>query len=461
MNKKDVLELKKRFTKNGCTFTKLAGCYVDSDKNKLVNIDETFLNLEEEEFFKYLDIAKKTLSGKLNNNLLELEFPLKEEEPGGKQQFLMGLRESQLKNPDLLDRFFDLIIEEYDCPGNYLILVFHDVYDVIKKTSDNLNLDESEEMYEYLLCAICPVTLSKAALGYREEEHRIGARIRDWVVGVPDAGFIFPAFTDRSTDIHSVMFYTKDTKSPHFELMEDFLGCPARRTSTMQKNAFNDMMQNVIDTHEEVNDVMLMDIQSEFGGMVEEHENSGQEDVLTLNTMVLQNIMTGNGVPESVIEDTIKAYEEEFSGETPIIETLVDAKTLEENAQMKAHKSLIDEVVALKSTIAEKNTIIEEKNAIIEQNHLNEEASISLDDTSTAADELSADLSSDITIDTANQTPNTDFQINPTDVIVNVNPEKIPLITSQIIDGRQCLVIPLEVDEHIRVNGDEKDVADF
>ena len=437
MTKKDVMELKKRFTKNGCTFTKLGGCYVDAEKNKLVNIHETFLNLDEEEFFKYLDIAKKTLSGKLNNNLLELEFPLSEEESGGRQQFLMGLRESQLKNPELLDRFYDLIIEQYDCAGNYLILIFHDVYDVIKKTSDNLNLDESEEMYEYLLCAICPVTLSKAALGYREEEHRIGSRIRDWVVGAPDTGFIFPAFTERSTDIHSVMFYTKDTKSPHFELMEEFLGCPARRTATMQKNAFTDMMQNVIDTHEEVSDVMLMDIQNEFGGLVEEHENSGQEDDLVLNTTVLQNIMMGNGVPEPVIEDTIKAYEEEFSGETPVIDMLVDAKTLEENAQMKAHKNLIDEVVALKSTIAEKNTIIEEKNAIIEQSHLNDEAAVS-------SEYMNETLSG-----------------NSTDVIVNVNPDKLSLITSQIIDGHQCLVIPLETDEQLRVNGTQKDISDF
>lgn len=174
MQKKEVLELKKRFTKNGCTFTKMAGCYIDADKNKVVNIHETFLNLEEEEFFKYLDIAKKTLSGTIHNNLLELEFPKEEEEPGGKQQFLMGLRESKLKNTELFDRFFDLVIEHYDYPGNYLILLFHDAYDVMKKTSDNLKIDESEEVYEYILCAICPVTLSKAALGYREDQQRIG-----------------------------------------------------------------------------------------------------------------------------------------------------------------------------------------------------------------------------------------------------------------------------------------------
>ena len=139
------------------------------------------------------------LSGTIGNNLLELEFPLAEEAAGGRQQFLMGLRESRLKNDDLMDTFYDMIIDSYDYVGNYLILIFHDAYDVMTKTSDNDKLDESEEVYEYLLCAICPVNLTKPGLGYREDENRIGPRIRDWVVGAPDTGFVFPAFTDRST----------------------------------------------------------------------------------------------------------------------------------------------------------------------------------------------------------------------------------------------------------------------
>ena len=212
MNKKDILEIKRRLSKNGCTFTRVCGCYVDADHNKVTKISETFLNLDDEEFYKYLDIAKKVLSGTIGNNLLELEFPLAEEAAGGRQQFLMGLRESKLKNDDLMDAFYDQVIENYDYVGNYLILVFHDVYDVITKTTDNDNLDESEEVYEYLLCAICPVNLTKPGLGYLADDNRIGPRVRDWVVGVPDTGFVFPAFTDRSSDIHSTLFYTRDTR---------------------------------------------------------------------------------------------------------------------------------------------------------------------------------------------------------------------------------------------------------
>ncbi len=232
MNKKDVSELKRRLKKESCTITRMCGCYVDSERNRVVKLDETFLNLDEEEFFKYLEIAKKTLSGTIGNNLLELPFPMEEEAPGGRQQFLMALRSSSLLQEELLERFYDLVIDNYEYAGNYLILIFHDAYDVITKTSDNNKIDESEEVYEYLIGAVCPVSLSKPGLGYRADQNRIGPRVRDWVVGMPESGFIFPAFTDRSADIHAVMTYHKNAKEPHAEFMENILYGQAYRNRT-------------------------------------------------------------------------------------------------------------------------------------------------------------------------------------------------------------------------------------
>ena len=124
----------------------------------------------------------------------------------------MGLKASALKDEGLLERFYDLVIDSYDYTGNYLILLFHDAYDVITKTEDNLKLDESEEVYEYILCSLCPVTLSKPGLGYLEEENKIGVRLRDWIVAPPENGFLFSAFTDRSSDIHSLLYFTKEYK---------------------------------------------------------------------------------------------------------------------------------------------------------------------------------------------------------------------------------------------------------
>lgn len=109
MTKKDILELKRRFTKNDCTFKKMCGCYVNAHKEIVTTFNETFLNLVDEEFYKYLEIAKKTLSGTVGNNLLELDFPLAEENAGGRQQFLMGLKASELKNEELLNSFYQLV----------------------------------------------------------------------------------------------------------------------------------------------------------------------------------------------------------------------------------------------------------------------------------------------------------------------------------------------------------------
>ena len=138
MRKKDILELKRRLKKDDCTFTRMSGCYVDGEKNIVLNFSRTFLTLEDEEFFKYLEIAKKVLSGTIGNNILELNFPLNEDGINPSQYSLLELKKSKLKNDEILDKFYKSIIDNYDYTGNYLILLFHDAYDVIRKTSDNL-----------------------------------------------------------------------------------------------------------------------------------------------------------------------------------------------------------------------------------------------------------------------------------------------------------------------------------
>lgn len=61
MDKKSIGELRRRLKKDSCTFTKICGCYVDDNKNKVTNLDEIFMNLEDEEYYKYLEIGKKVL----------------------------------------------------------------------------------------------------------------------------------------------------------------------------------------------------------------------------------------------------------------------------------------------------------------------------------------------------------------------------------------------------------------
>ena len=180
MNKKEISELKKQFTPDNCTISRICGCYVDAEKEKRLEMRESFLSLSDEEIFKYFEIFKKTLSGTIGKNLLNLEFPLTTEAEGGEQEFLLRLKNSRLTDDSLVDECYDKIIEHYYNAENYFIILVHAAYDVPGKARDNTEMfDSSDEVYEYILCCICPVKLSKAGLCYNEAENRIRDRIRD------------------------------------------------------------------------------------------------------------------------------------------------------------------------------------------------------------------------------------------------------------------------------------------
>lgn len=423
MNKKEVLELKRRFKKEAATFTRVCGCYVDGNHNKVCKFGNTFLNLEEDEFYKYLEIANKALSGTIGNNLLELKFPIEEEEVGGRQHILMALRASKLEDENLLDTFYDLVIDTYDHAGNYLIVLFHDAYDVMSRTSDNNNLDESEEVYEYLICAICPVDLSKPGLGFLEEEHRIGPRVRDWVVGAVDTAFLFPAFNDRSTDIHSTLFYTKNTKEPHSEFMANGLGCGIERTATEQKMAFHSIVRNVLGAEDEHTDEVLLDLQQNLSDMIDEYAEThdDDEDVFLLDKEVVTKLLADSEISEEKAAKIEKSVDEAFGEKPPAAENVIDSKALVQNELRVEKMALEDQVGTLTVQLNEKDEALAERTSQL--------------------------------IEKQEEIDNYIAETKTYDVVLRVKPEKASQIKSQVINGQKCLVIPMGEDEHATING--------
>ena len=476
MKKKDILELKKRLKKDYCTFTKMCGCYVNDEGNILMKFRETFLNLDEDEFFKYMEIAKKVLSGTIGNNILELTFPINEDYINEKQIALMRLKESQLKDNDLLDEFYKSIIDNYDYTGNVLILLFHDSYDVIKKTTDNSKLDESEEIYEYILCAICPVSLSDPGLRYFEEENKIKARIRDWVVEMPSNGFVFPAFSDRSADVNSIMYYTKNAKDPHPELMENTLGCYSKQTATMQKESFKLIIKDSV-KDELTADRLFMEVQENLNTMIEEFNatyGDVEPDPIVLSKKDVQNLLIESGVPEEVTAKIEESYADCFSVDIPLAESLLDSKTLKEVAQKRKEENLKKQVEVLQNRLDQvKKEASEDKDAKIsetlEENNSVEDTvdkveSLTLDSTMDENSEVAIDSlqKSDLEGSNESNVEKADYENlvdadskteDHYDVILKVKPEKVPQIKSQIIDGQRCIIIPINENEQTTVNG--------
>lgn len=405
MNKKEVAEIKRRLKKESCTIQHMCGCYVDAEKNKLVTFSQKFLNLEEDEFYKYLEIAGKALSGTLGNNLLELEFPIDEEAVGGRQQILMALRASKLEDDALLDTYYDLIIDSYYYVGNYLITLYYDVYDVPLKGTDELAMDESDEVYEYLLCCICPVALSKPGLGYLEGEHRIGARIRDWVVGPTDTAFLFPAFNGRATDIHSTLVYTKNAKEPHAEFWENGLGCGTKRTATQKRDAFENMVVQTLGPDDEETKDTVLDVQQNLNDFIlVEKEKVDKDEPILLDGEMITEILTDAGISEPKAEKITASYESFFEDTLPDAQELLDAKAIKNNEVRVEKKQLQEKVVDLTKKLEDAGVITSDGTDI--------------------------------------------------DVVVKVTPEKVEEIHTAFVDGKRCLVIPMKEDEEAKINGE-------
>lgn len=368
MNKKEILEIRKQFTPANCAITRICGCYVDHEKTKKMESKDAFLSLPEEEAFKYFDIFKKTLSGTVGKNMLNLEFPLDAEMPGGTQEFLLKLRDSKLEDDMLLEEFYDKVIATYDYAENYYIVLIHAMYDIPGKSSDGLEMfDASDEVYEYLLMSICPVSLSKAGLSYNAEDNRIQDRIRDWIVDMPVKGFLFPAFNDRSTDLHSVLYYTKKSEDLQPEMIDQLLGAQMPMSADTQKETFQMIIEDTLG--EDGDYETVRNIHETLNDLIEEHKE--EPEPLSLDKTEMKKIFEQSGVDAEKMENFDRNFEE--------------------NAGEKAS--------LLATNIAETRK----------------------------------------------------FNIETPDVVIKVNPDRADLVETRIIDGRQCLVIP--VDDHIEVNG--------
>lgn len=318
MNKKEVLEIRKQFSPKNCAITRICGCYVDHEKNKKMESKSAFLSLPEEEAFKYFDIFKKTLSGTMGKNMLNMEFPIDQEMPGGTQEFLMKLKASKLEDDMLLEEFYDKVIATYEYAENYYIILIHAMYDVPGRSSDNMEMfDASDEVYEYLVCSICPVSLSKAGLSYNAESNCIQDRIRDWVVDMPDKGFLFPAFNDRSTDIHGVLYYTKKSEDLQPELIEQLLGARMPMSANTQKETFQMLIEDTLG--EDGDYETIRNIHDTLNDMIEEHKE--EPEPLQLDKTDVRKVFEKSGVSSEKMECFDQNYEETAGEKTSLLAT--------------------------------------------------------------------------------------------------------------------------------------------
>lgn len=326
MIKKEIAEIRKQFTHANTSITKIVGCYVGAEKEKIAELNNTFLSLPEEETFKYFEIFAKSLSGTLGRNLINMDFPLESEFGDGTQAFLLKLRDSGLKDETLIAEFYNKVIENYEYVGNYLILLVHAAYDVPGVTDDGMDMeDASEEVYQYILCCICPVELDKAALSYDAVLGHFSARERDWIVDFPANAFLFPAFNDRSADIHSLLYYTRKAEKINQVFIDSVLGCTRPLTAGTQKESFQSLITESLEDECEFD--LVRTIHEKVNEIVE--ANKEEPEPVMFDKSGVIKVLEESGVTEEKCRVFEKKFDEAIGPKTTLQATnIVDTRAM-------------------------------------------------------------------------------------------------------------------------------------
>lgn len=326
MNKKEVLELKRLYKKEECHVNRIAGCYIDAEGTIKMTFNENFLNMEDTEFFKYLEIFKKGLTGVIGKNIRTFDFPAEAEESGGMQDFLLKLRDTHLKNDDLLMRFYEKVRESYTQVQNYLILVMNDAYDVISKHQDgSKNYDESEEVFDYLTCYVIPVRLESAGMAFDEAQGKFVHKERRWCLDVPVCTLLFPSFEDRSSDIHKIMTNLKKADSVYNEFLEDLLGITHTPSPVEQKEGFQTAIEQTIkDCTNRVEIVKA--IHETIHEKIEENESP---TAVQFSTEQIKDILTESGMEDDKAENLCRGLKSNLGDKPLEAINIIDTSILE------------------------------------------------------------------------------------------------------------------------------------
>lgn len=331
MIKAEVSEVKKLYGKKDCTIDRIAGCYINADQEILSTFSEHFLNKEENEIFKYLEIFKQGLSGKIGKELNTLSFPIGEGNRIGEiQDFLLKLHASGLKDNSLLNLFWDRAREAYPITENALFLLIHNVYDIPGRGNDNFkNVDASDEVYDYISFYICPVKLEDAGLAYDSGNKQFSCKDTRWCVQKPTYSFLFPSFEDRCPNADAITVYTKKTDGSMDNFTAEFLGIEPTISADEQKKMFQEVLEDAIKTGgSEVDSVQIMtNIHERMVESLDEEDDAGIPDTLKLDDIL--SIAAESGMDRRMVEKLDNGVRNAFKDEPIRTENVINPKNVE------------------------------------------------------------------------------------------------------------------------------------
>lgn len=329
MNKVDIAEIRRRLNPDKNSVDCIRGCYVDEQGEIISMFSHSLITLPQEEGEKYLAIFRKSLSGLLGKNLLEIAFRPDQVLEGEEHRLLTAMNSTALKVDQAVEKFFHKLIDALKFEGNYLILLLHDRYDIPFRPKDEYKADVvSEDMFQYILCAVCPVKMTKPALSYCADDKSFHDRDLEWIVSAPDMGFMFPAFEDGGANIYSALFYTRDAAENHDDFIEAAFNGKAPMPAAAQKEAFEALLSDTLE--DECKLEVVQTVHEQIREMIEDRKQEKSPELPTVSKREMGAMLKSCGVSEEHVQAFEERYDEEFGSAMDLsAQNIVNVKQFE------------------------------------------------------------------------------------------------------------------------------------
>lgn len=326
---KEISEIRRHIRRDRSNMTAIYGCYVNDNKEIIAEFRQPTGVMSENEADKYFAVLKKTLSGSIGKNLIDISFTTKQVAGSPEHKLLMDLRETQLKDDNLRLELYQNIIDSIVIDGNYLILIGYDVYDVpFKSKDDAVQADNSDETYSFILCSICPVKQTKPCLHYVHDEKTFHDGAMNQIITPPALGFLFPAFDARSTNIYNALYYTCDTKTSQDALIEALFNTPVSKPAEEQKRAFEALLTASLG--DECSLDIVQTVHDELRGRISLHKEAKIPEPLTVNKTDVEGVLASCGVDEEHLAKFSVGYDDAFGFEKDVHpRNIIDEKHFE------------------------------------------------------------------------------------------------------------------------------------
>ena len=317
MNDKEIGELRRRMRRDRSNMTNIYGCYVNDQKEIISQFEQSLGMMPENEAEKYFALLKRTLSGTIGKNLIDISFKTAQVADSPEHKLLMDLRNSRCKDEQLRDQLCKKIIETVTFDGNYLILMAGETYDVpFKSKDDSFQKDGSEESYTFFLCAVCPVKQTKANLHYVAEEKTFHDGAINMLVSAPALGFLFPAFDGRSTNIYNALMYSKDIKDGHEAFVESVFNIKPPIPAAEQKKSFEALLSTAL--QEDCSMDPVQTVHNEIRERIEMHKEAKVADPLMISKEEVKSVLAQCCVSEEHAAKFSVEYDEVFGFEADL-----------------------------------------------------------------------------------------------------------------------------------------------